>query len=145
MLESKDMPLQKPRWRIEFWFCKYQMVVFGGLRSLAWEPEVSPLHAIFDSKGILVGRWYFIINHLLILPHNESCSLVIDKQVILRSKLKEFLMKCIKQFTIWTLWRDPGGPYGPQPPINVVASSIFVRFRKRRWHSTPLAEIYPEP
>jgi hypothetical protein len=28
------------------------MVAFGGLRSLAWEPEVSRLHAIFDLKGM---------------------------------------------------------------------------------------------
>jgi hypothetical protein len=28
--------------------CNYQMVAFGSLRSLPWDPEVSPLHAIFD-------------------------------------------------------------------------------------------------
>jgi hypothetical protein len=34
---------------------------------------------------------------------------------------------------------------GPQPSINVIVSSVFVRFRKQRRQSTPLAEIYPEP
>jgi len=34
---------------------------------------------------------------------------------------------------------------GPQPPINVVVPSIFVRFRKQRRQLTPLVEIYPKP
>jgi hypothetical protein len=29
------------------------------------DPKVSPLHIIFDLKNVLVGKQYFVINHLL--------------------------------------------------------------------------------
>jgi hypothetical protein len=34
------------------------------------DTKVSPLHMIFDLKGVLVGREYFRINHLLLLLFN---------------------------------------------------------------------------
>jgi hypothetical protein len=36
----------------------------------AEDTEVSPLHMIFDLKGVLVGKDYFRINHLLPMPFN---------------------------------------------------------------------------
>ncbi len=59
--------------------------------------EVSFLHVIFDLKGVLVGKEYFSINHLLPLPYSVGClPILLNKRVIPRPSLKEFLMKCIE-------------------------------------------------
>jgi hypothetical protein len=36
----------------------------------AEDAKVSPLQVIFDLKGVLVGKEYFRINHLLLPPFN---------------------------------------------------------------------------
>jgi len=55
---------------------KGKKLAFGGFRSPppmdAKDTEVRPLHMIFDLKGVLVGKEYFRINHLLPLPFNSA-------------------------------------------------------------------------
>jgi hypothetical protein len=67
--------------------------------------EVSPLHVmIFYLKGVLVGKDYFEINHLLPLPFNlVQGHTLLSKNVISKPNLKEFLMRCLEQFTIY-IW-----------------------------------------
>jgi hypothetical protein len=48
----------------------------------ARNPKVSPLHIIFDFKGVLVGKQYFTINNLLILPFNQCRYHILNKMVI---------------------------------------------------------------
>jgi len=71
---------------------------------------MSPLHVIFDSKGVLVGKEYFSINYLLPLPYNIGhLPTLLNKRVITRASLKEFLMSCIKQFIIYIWMLTPLG------------------------------------
>lgn len=59
--------------------------------------EVSPLHMIFDLKGVLVGNEYFKINHLLSLPFNLTRGrTLLGKNIVPRLALKEFLLRCLK-------------------------------------------------
>jgi len=56
---------------------------------------------IFDLKGVLVGNEYFKINHLLPLPFNLARGrTLLGKNVVPRLALKEFLLRCLKQFTV---------------------------------------------
>ncbi len=66
--------------------------------------EVSPLHVIFDLKGVLVEKEYFKINYFLLPPFKivRGCTLL-SKDIILRPTLKEFLLMCLKQFIIY-IW-----------------------------------------
>jgi hypothetical protein len=59
--------------------------------------EMSLLHIIFYLKCVLVGKEYFPINHLLLMPYiiGLLCTLL-NKKVIPRLGFKEFLMRCIK-------------------------------------------------
>jgi hypothetical protein len=70
----------------------------------AEDTEVNLLHMIFDLKGVLVGREYFRINHLLPLLFNSTwgCNLL-GKNVVPRLTLKEFLLKYLKQFIVY-IW-----------------------------------------
>jgi hypothetical protein len=59
--------------------------------------EVNPLHMIFDLIGVLIGRDYFKINHLLPPPFNFfwGCTLL-GINVVPRLGLKEFLLRCLE-------------------------------------------------
>jgi hypothetical protein len=59
---------------------------------------------IFDLKRVLVGKDYFKINHFLPLSFNLAwgCTLL-SKNVVPRPTLKQFLLKRLKQFTIY-IW-----------------------------------------
>jgi hypothetical protein len=64
-----------------------------GLRSLlfinAWDFEGSFLHVIFDLKGVIVGKEYISINHLLFMPYNiDHFPTLLNKRVITRWGLK---------------------------------------------------------
>jgi hypothetical protein len=66
--------------------------------------KVSPLHVIFDLKRVLVGRDYFRINHFL--PPLFSLvqgPTLLGKNIISMPTLKEFLLNCSEQFTIY-IW-----------------------------------------
>jgi hypothetical protein len=71
----------------------------------AMDVEVNPLYVIFDLKKVLVGKDYFIINHLMPLPFNltQGCTLL-GKNIVPRPTLKEFFMRCLEQLIvyIWT-------------------------------------------
>jgi len=64
--------------------------------------KVSPLHMIFDLKEVFVGKDYFKINDLLLLPFNLvwGCTLL-SKSIVPMPVLKEFLLRCSKQFTVY--------------------------------------------
>jgi hypothetical protein len=85
---------------------KGKELMFWGFRSLlpidAEDIKVSPLHVIFDLKGVLVGKDYFKINDLLLLPFNLAwgCTLL-SKSIVPMLVLKEFLLRCLKQFTVY--------------------------------------------
>jgi hypothetical protein len=65
---------------------------------------VSLLHVIFYLKGVLVGKEYFSINHLLFMPYNiDQLPTLLNKKVIPRLGLKEFFMMYIKQFIVY-IW-----------------------------------------
>jgi len=68
--------------------------------------EVNPLHMIFNLNGVLVGKEYFKINHLLFLAFNlaRGPTLLLSKNVVPRPILKEFFLRCLEQFTVyvWT-------------------------------------------
>jgi hypothetical protein len=59
--------------------------------------EVNPLYVIFNLKGVLVGKDYFKINHLLPSLFNlvRSCTLS-GKSVVPKQGLKEFLLRCLE-------------------------------------------------
>ncbi len=66
---------------------------------------MNSLYMIFDLKGYIVEKEYFSINQLLPLLYIISWLLILlNKRVIPRSSLKEFLLRCLKQFIvyIWT-------------------------------------------
>jgi hypothetical protein len=82
--------------------------VFKGFKSPpfvnAKDAKVNILHMIFNLKGVLVGKKYFKINHLLPPLFNIvwGCTLL-GKNIISRPTLKEFLLRCLEQFTIY-IW-----------------------------------------
>lgn len=80
----------------------------GGFRSPPpWDVEdmeVNHLHVIFNLKGILVGKEYFKINHLLLPSFNLAKGpTLLGKSVVPKPTLKEFLLRCLKQFTVY-IW-----------------------------------------
>jgi hypothetical protein len=57
---------------------------------------MSPLHVIFNWKGVLVGKDYFKINHLLPPLFNLARGpTLLGKNVISRLAPKEFLSRCL--------------------------------------------------
>jgi hypothetical protein len=66
--------------------------------------EMSPLHVIFDLKGVLVGKDYFRINHLLLPPFNlAQRQTLLGKNILPKLALKEFLLRCLEKFTVY-IW-----------------------------------------
>ncbi len=68
--------------------------------------KVNPLQMIFNLKRVLVGKDYFKINHFLPLSFNLAwgCTLL-GKNIVPRPTLKQFLLRCLKQFTVY-IWRS---------------------------------------
>jgi hypothetical protein len=65
---------------------------------------VSPLHVIFNLKGVLVGKDYFKINHLLPPMFNlTQIHTLLSKSVVPRLNVREFLLRCLEQFIIY-IW-----------------------------------------
>lgn len=67
---------------------------------------VSPLQMNFDLKKVFVGKYYFRINHLMLLPFNlTEGRTLLGKSIVPRPTLKKFLMRCLEQFIIykWTV------------------------------------------
>jgi hypothetical protein len=80
---------------------KGKKFALGGFKSPplvdAKDAKVSPLHMIFDSKGVLVGKEYFKINHFLPSLFNlVRGPTLLSKSVVPRPTLKEFLLRCLK-------------------------------------------------
>ncbi len=80
---------------------KGKELAFGGSKSPPLvdveDTKMSPLHVIFDFKGVLVGKEYFKVNHLLPLPFNLAQGLtLLSKSLVPRPILKEFLPRCLK-------------------------------------------------
>jgi hypothetical protein len=67
--------------------------------------EVTPLHMILDLNGVLVGKEYFRINHLMSSPFNLVWGPILlqDKNVIPRPIIKELFLRCLQQFIIY-IW-----------------------------------------
>jgi hypothetical protein len=90
-------------WNSGFWIKedKGQKLAFKGFK---YPPpidtknvEVSPLHVIFNLKGVLVGKDYFKINHLLPSSFNlVQGHTLLGKNVFPKPILKEFLPSCLK-------------------------------------------------
>jgi len=58
---------------------------------------VNPLHVFFDLKGVLVGKDYFRINHLLLLLlYLVQGPTLLGKNIVPKLPLKEFLLRCLK-------------------------------------------------
>jgi hypothetical protein len=58
--------------------------------------EMSLLHVIFYLKRVLLGKEYFPINHLLLMPYSIGrFRTLLNKKVIPRLGFKEFFMRCI--------------------------------------------------
>jgi hypothetical protein len=53
---------------------------------------------IFNLNGVLVGKEYFKINHLLSPLFNlaQVPTLLLDKNVVSKSILKELFLRCLK-------------------------------------------------
>ncbi len=65
---------------------------------------MSPLHVIFNLKGVLVGKDYFKINHLLPPMFNlTQIHTLLSKSVVPRLNVREFLLRCLEQFIIY-IW-----------------------------------------
>ncbi len=57
--------------------------------------EVNILH--IDLEGVLVGKEYFRINHMLLLSYNIGfLRTLLDKRVVPRPSFKEFLLRCLE-------------------------------------------------
>jgi hypothetical protein len=87
---------------------KGKELIFKGFKSPplvdAKDVEVNPLHMIFNLKGVLVGKEYFRVNHLLPSPFNLAQGpTFLNKSIVSRLALKEFFLRCLKQFTIY-IW-----------------------------------------
>jgi hypothetical protein len=68
---------------------------------------------IFNLKGVLVGKEYFRINHLLPPPFNLARGLtLLSKKVIPMPVPKEFLLRCLKHFIVY-IWM-----FGPLAEMN---------------------------
>ncbi len=66
------------------------------------DAEVNPLHVIFNLKEVFVGKDYFRIHHLLPLPFNlTQDQTLLGKNIVPKLALKEFLLRCLEQFTIY--------------------------------------------
>ncbi len=62
------------------------------------------MHVIFDLKGVLIGKEYFSINHLLFMPYSIGhFPTLLNKKVIPRLGLKKFFMMYRKQFIVY-IW-----------------------------------------
>ncbi len=96
---------------------------------------------IFELKGVLVRKWYFSINHMLTLPYNISTHYppILNKMVIWKPCLKEFLMRCIKQFivNIWTLVR----PYKRKTYLKKIVEETSVNIDPQRIIGWDLCEF----
>jgi hypothetical protein len=55
---------------------------------------MSPLHVVFNLKGVLVGKEYYSITP------PEMRGLMLSKRILLKLGLKEFLRRCIKEFIV---------------------------------------------
>jgi hypothetical protein len=77
---------------------KGEEFTFGGFRSLPHiDAKVSPLHVIFDLKGVFIGKEYFKINHLMPPPFNFAWDhTLLGKSVVPKPTLKEFFLRCLK-------------------------------------------------
>jgi hypothetical protein len=63
----------------------------------AEDMKVSPLHVIFNLKGVIIGKEYFKIIHLLPPSFNLAQGpTLLNKSVVPKLTLKEFLLKCLK-------------------------------------------------
>jgi len=63
----------------------------------AEDTKVSPLHVIFNLKGVFVVKDYFRINHLLPLPFNlVQGPTLLGKNIVPKLVLKEFLVRCLE-------------------------------------------------
>jgi hypothetical protein len=61
------------------------------------DAEVNPLHVIFDLKGVLIGKEYFRINHLLPPMFNLARDpTLLGKNIVPKLDLKEFLLRCLE-------------------------------------------------
>jgi hypothetical protein len=59
---------------------------------------------IFNLKGVLVGKDYFKINHLLPPMFNlTQIHTLLSKSVVPRLNVREFLLRCLEQFIIY-IW-----------------------------------------
>ncbi len=55
---------------------------------------MNPLHIIFELKGVLIGKEYFKINHLLPLLYNLAWShTLLNKKIVPRPSLKELFLR----------------------------------------------------
>ncbi len=84
---------------------KGKKLTLGGFRSPllvdAEDIEVNPLHVIFDLKGVLIGKEYFKVNHILPLSFNLTQGpTLLGKNVIPKLVLKELLFRCLEQFIV---------------------------------------------
>jgi hypothetical protein len=61
------------------------------------DTKVNILHMIFNLKGVLVGRAYFRINHLLPLSYSLAWNhTLLNKKVVPRPCLKGLFFKCLE-------------------------------------------------
>ncbi len=90
---------------------KGKKLAFGSFRSPplidAKNTDMSPLQVIFDLNKVLVRKEYFRINHLLLPLFNlaHGC-ILLGKSVVPKPTLKEFLLRCLEQFTVY-IWTSP--------------------------------------
>jgi hypothetical protein len=87
---------------------KEEELIFRGFKSSfpldIEDVEVSPLHIIFDLKGVLVGKEYFKVNHLLPSLFNlVRGPTLLGNNIVPKLILKEFLFRCLEEFTIY-IW-----------------------------------------
>jgi hypothetical protein len=62
------------------------------------DAEVNLLHVIFNFKGVLVGKEYFRVDHLLPPPFNLIWGpTLLSKSIVPRPTLKEFILRCLEQ------------------------------------------------
>jgi hypothetical protein len=80
----------------------------------AKDTKVSPLHMSFNLKGVLVKKDHFKINHFLPLLFNLAWGYtLLGKNIVPRPCLKEFFLRCLKQFTIYICTFAPLGKMNP--------------------------------
>jgi hypothetical protein len=87
---------------------------------------------IFDLKGVLVGKDYFKINHLLPPPFNLArARTLLNKNIVPMLVLKEFLLRCLKQFTIY-IWTS----------IPLAKMNAYLKKKQKTWVLRSLAKDY---